>query len=115
MTSVKGRVTHVREHADTIWFYISSRVGHAWISISRTLFEHTYKKKLISRLYSKHNREVERKIKKLEREIKILKKEKRAEHTIKDREYQIHSLRGHIKKELHLKDLEGKRIVFKLY
>jgi len=64
-------------------------------------------------VYSKHNALIERKIKKLEHEKNILMKE-RKEREARLRAHEIHALQGQLKKELHMHELQGRRIVFKI-
>jgi len=114
MPVLKGKVTSAKEQASLVWLHISGKAGAGWVAISQELFDNAYKEKLVRQLYYKYNRDIKRKIAKLERQIRILKKEKRGELGIKEREHQIHYLKSQTKKELHISDLEGKRVTLRM-
>ena len=115
MAFVRGIVKSAKEHEGMVCLHISSRHGIGWLALSKEIFARAYQKRLIKQMYGKSNRRVERDIRRLEHEIKLLKKEKGKEHLAKQREYEIYSLKGKIKKELHMHDLEGKRIYLRMY
>ena len=111
---LKGKVTSAKEHAGLVWLHISGWSGRGWVALSKNLFDNVYRKKLINQMYGKHNRSIQKKIKGLEREIKKLKKGEGKEYTIREREYQIHALKGQLKEELHMHDLERKKIFLRI-
>jgi len=110
---VKGKVHYAKEEGGLYWFHIYSWYGRGWISVSKDIFDHNMKKKLIKQLYGKHNKGIRRHIKTLEGEAKKLRKDGN-EAAAKSREYHIHSLRLKIKKDLHIHDLVGKTITFRI-
>ena len=114
MAIIRGNIKSAKEHEGMVWFHISSWSGIGWVSLSKNLFDKVYRKRLLKLLYSKHNRVIERNISRLEHEIKVLNKKAGSEHAVRQKEYQIHSLREKLKKELHLHDLEGKKIYLRL-
>ncbi len=113
MVVLKGKVTSAKEQGGLVWLHISGWAGSGWISLSKNLFVNVYTKRLIKQLYGKHNRIIEKRIKKLQYEIKLAKKEKK-EHAVMEREYHIHALKGQLKKELHMHDLIGKKIYLRI-
>jgi hypothetical protein len=94
---VRGKVHYVKEHAGLIWFHFYSWYGRGWISISKNIFDHSMKKRLIKQLYGKSNKRTEQHIKALEREASKLRKDGK-EAEAKSREYHIHALKLRIKK-----------------
>ncbi len=114
MTVLKGKVTSAKEHAGLVWLHISSWSGKGWVALSKNLFDNVYKKRLINQIYGRHNRSIKTKINGLEREIKRLKKGEGKEYTIREKEYQIHVLRGQLKEEIHMHDLERKKIFLRI-
>ena len=110
---VRGKVHYVKESGGLIWFHFYSWYGRGWISISKRIFDYSMKKRLIKELYGADNKKIERHIKALEREVKRLKKEG-SKASAKSREYHIHALRLKIKKDLHVHDLIGKKVTFRL-
>ena len=111
MSILKGKITSAKEHGGHVWLHLSKwGAGSGWISISKIVFDNVFRDKIVKKVYAKYNRNVVRKIKKLQRQIKLLKKEKEKEYAIRDRENQIHALRSTIKKDLHMHDIVGKKI-----
>lgn len=110
---IKGKVHYVKEEVNLIWFHFYSWYGKGWISISKKVFDHSMKKGLIKELYRASNKKIERHIKALEKEATKLRKHGKVAEA-KSREYHIHALRLKIKKDLHVHDLVGKKVTFRL-
>ncbi len=113
MPRIKGKVHSVKEQYGFIWFHIDTKAGKKWISLEKEAFDETFKDYLVKRLYSKHNRKTKNRIKKLKHKIKLLKKQENKEHKLEQREHEITTLKHSIKKDLHVNDLIGKKILFR--
>ena len=114
MTAIKGNAKSVKEHAGLIYFHIYGWKGEGWVAVSKDLFDRVYKESIVKKVYYRHNRDIERKIKRLERHIRILKKEKGQEHYIQQKENEIRALKAQIKKEMDVHDLAGRKVIFKI-
>lgn len=114
MVRLKAKIKSAKEHAGMVWFHVQHQNDIGWISVSEELFDKVFKKQIINELFSKHNREIERKIRRLNRHIRILKKEKGKEDDIRQKEYEIHSLRGKLEKELQMHHLKDKKVILKM-
>ncbi len=110
---IRGKIHYVKEEGRLVWFHFYSWYGKGWISISKKVFDHSMKKRLIKELYRANNKKIERHIKALEKEAAKLRKQGKAAEA-KSREYHIHALRLKIKKDLHVHDLVGKKVTFRL-
>ena len=110
---IRAKVHYVKEEGGLYWFHFYSWYGKGWVSISKKIFDHSMKKRLIKELYGKNNNRIIKHIKALEREVKRLRKAG-CEASAKSREYRIHALRLKIKKDLGVHDLVGKRITFRI-
>ncbi|MBW2982560.1 hypothetical protein KY343_06780 [Candidatus Woesearchaeota archaeon] len=109
---VRGKVHYAKESGGLIWFHIYSWHGRGWISISKKIFDHSMRNRLIKEIYGTNNKKIQKHIKILEKEASKLRKQGRAAEA-KSREYHIHALRLKIKKDLHVHDLVGKRITLR--
>ena len=110
---IRGKVHYAKEEGCLIWFHIYSLHVRGWISIDKNIFEHGMKKRLIKELYRAENRRIEKAIRASEKKAARLMR--KGEHVeAKSIGYHIHALRLKIKKDIHLHDLIGKRIIFRL-
>jgi hypothetical protein len=110
---VRGRVHYVKEDGGLIWFHIYSWYGRGWVSISKNIFDRGMKKRLIRVVYGSGNRRIERHIKILEKEAHRLRRRGK-DVEARSKEHHIHALRLSIKKELHVHDLVGRKVTFRI-
>ncbi len=110
---IRGKVHYGKEEGGLIWFHIYSWHGRGWVSISKNIFDRGMKKRLMKEIYGPGNARIERHIKALEREVHRLRRQRKNVEA-RSREHHIHALRLSIKKDLHVHDLVGKKVTFRI-
>jgi len=110
---IRTKIHYAKEEGGLVWFHFYSWYGRGWFSISKNVFERSMKKRLMKKLYKAGNKRIQKNINALEKEAKKLRKQGN-EASAKSRECHIHALRLKIKKDLHVHDLAGKTIIFRI-
>jgi len=110
---VRGKVHYVKDEGGLVWFHIYSWHGRGWVSISKNIFEHGMKKRLMREIYGSENNKLERHARYLEKEAKRLRR-KGEDVEARSKEHHAHALKLRVKKDLHIHDLVGRKVTFRI-
>ena len=110
---VRGRVHYVKEESGLVWFHLYSWHGRGWVSISKNIFDRGMKKRLMKEIYGSENAKLERHIRILEKDARVLRR-KGKDVDARSREHHANALKLRIKKDLRIHDLVGRKITFRM-